>query len=131
LRRANPERLAARREAAFGPCSRMARTLPCCSCGAPPPSDPDHVRTRGAGGRDAGNVVPLCRRCHQQRHALGVLRWQLERRVSLAEEAARVARLVASHACEDYPETPRTRDGRAVMGTRCAICLRAIEEPTT
>jgi hypothetical protein len=45
----------------------------CLSCGDPL-SDPDHVKTRGAGGGDAeGNVRPLCRGpgtndCHSRRH---------------------------------------------------------------
>lgn len=71
LRRRNPERAAALRAAAFGRQAELCRRSPCCSCGAPPPSDPDHVRTRGAGGRDQ-DCVPLCRACHQERHAQGI-----------------------------------------------------------
>ena len=35
------------------------------------PVDPHHVRTRGAGGGDVGNVVPLCRSAHTELHAVG------------------------------------------------------------
>lgn len=83
-----------RRKENFGPQAKLCRTLPCCACGSPPPSDPDHVRTRGAGGKDLGNVVPLCRRCHSQRHDLG-LEWIRETYgVDLAAEAAALAKRV-------------------------------------
>ena len=36
-------------------------------------SDPDHITTRGAGGGDVpDNVMPLCRRHHNERHAKGI-----------------------------------------------------------
>lgn len=63
VRRVNPARLRKRREIQFARQSALARTLPCCSCGAPPPSDPSHLKTRGSGGLDEC-VVPQCRRCH-------------------------------------------------------------------
>ncbi len=63
LQPVNRKRLAARRKLQFAEQSALARTLPCCSCGAPPPSDPSHLTTRGAGGLD-DVVVPQCRRCH-------------------------------------------------------------------
>lgn len=53
------------------------RALPCCSCGAPGPSDPhhwSHSRRRGVGTKlDDLLVVPLCRRCHDLWHAKGTL----------------------------------------------------------
>lgn len=69
----NRARRAKRKAEAFGPQAELCRTLPCCACGAAPPSDPAHVRSRGAGGKDRGNVVPLCRRCHDLQHQSG---WQ-------------------------------------------------------
>jgi hypothetical protein len=36
------------------------------------PVEADHVRTRGAGGDDRGNLIPLCRGHHAQRHRMGV-----------------------------------------------------------
>jgi hypothetical protein len=35
-----------------------------------------HVRTRGAGGDDRGNTVPLCRRHHRQQHDEGIKSFQ-------------------------------------------------------
>lgn len=32
----------------------------------------DHVRTRGAGGPDAGNLVPLCTVHHSLKHSMGI-----------------------------------------------------------
>jgi len=50
------------------------RDLPCLVCGAN--SDPHHVRTRGAGGKDNANLVPLCREHHQELHTIGVLTFE-------------------------------------------------------
>lgn len=51
---------------------KAVRTLPCLACGGRP-SDPDHITTRGAGGKDtAENVWPLCRAHHQERHLKGL-----------------------------------------------------------
>jgi hypothetical protein len=63
LQPVNRVRLAKRRKLQFAEQSALARTLPCCSCGAPPPSDPSHLKTRGAGGLD-DCVVAQCRACH-------------------------------------------------------------------
>lgn len=41
------------------------RKLACLACGAAPPSEAHHVRSRGAyGGDDAFNVLPLCKDHH-------------------------------------------------------------------
>lgn len=51
----------------------LTREMPCAACNKPPPSDPDHIRSRGAGGRDdLDNLWPLCRRCHNIRHKNGL-----------------------------------------------------------
>lgn len=51
------------------------RLMPCAACGARP-SDPDHIKTRGAGGEDIeSNILPLCRRHHTQRHTIGWFRF--------------------------------------------------------
>jgi hypothetical protein len=46
---------------------------PCIVCGKVP-SDPDHLRTRGAGGGDEeSNIIPLCRHPHHiERHTIGL-----------------------------------------------------------
>lgn len=53
------------------------RALPCCSCGAPGPSDPhhwSHSRRRGVGTKlDDYLTAPLCRRCHDEYHRRGAL----------------------------------------------------------
>lgn len=50
----------------------IVRGEPCCSCNAAPPSDPNHIKTRGAGGKDAEwNLIPMCRRCHSLWHGMG------------------------------------------------------------
>jgi len=46
----------------------------CCNCGAPGPSDPDHVGPRGVGQKTSDyNCVPLCRPCHRRRTDKNVL----------------------------------------------------------
>lgn len=48
------------------------RSLPCRVCGDLP-SEPDHIKTRGAGGGDdIDNLQPLCREHHQERHTIGI-----------------------------------------------------------
>lgn len=39
-------------------------------------SIPHHVKTRGAGGKEEGNLVPLCQSCHNRIHAMGAARFQ-------------------------------------------------------
>lgn len=68
----NRERRARRRAEQFSHQAARCRTMDCCACGRPGPSDPAHVRSRGAGGRDKGNIVPLCRPCHNLQHAKGM-----------------------------------------------------------
>lgn len=49
------------------------RALPCTACFKTPPSDPDHLSTRGAGGENSEeNLWPLCRKCHTERHKIGL-----------------------------------------------------------
>jgi hypothetical protein len=54
------------------------RSLPCQlarpSCFGP--VQPAHVQTRGAGGLDRGNIVPLCAMHHQRQHLLGIKSFQ-------------------------------------------------------
>lgn len=50
------------------------KNMPCLCCHRPPPSDPDHVTSRGAGGDDSeSNVWPLCRKHHTERHSKGIV----------------------------------------------------------
>ena len=65
-----PKRFAARRDAPDGFLD-WVRGQSCFTCDRSGPSDVAHVRSRGAGGRDLGNVIPLCRECHAVQHAWG------------------------------------------------------------
>ena len=50
----------------------IVRQKPCFACGKEGPSDPHHVRSRGAGGGDTlENLYALCREHHQMIHAVG------------------------------------------------------------
>lgn len=42
---------------------QFVKSLPCCNCGAKPPSDAHHAVHRSQGGRDE-DCVPLCHYCH-------------------------------------------------------------------
>lgn len=45
---------------------------PCVVCGSIP-SDPHHLKSRGAGGDDVEtNLIALCRKCHSLIHSIGL-----------------------------------------------------------
>lgn len=89
LRKVNAERIASRREVEFGPQADLCRTLPCCACGERAPSDPHHVRSRGAGGKDS-DCAPLCRECHGHLHQVGIRAFEESRGIDLAEIAREI-----------------------------------------
>lgn len=60
-----------RYEKQFGEKAAWIRTLPCAACGKFGPSDPAHMRSRGAGGTSE-HLVPLCRLCHIDQHNRGI-----------------------------------------------------------
>jgi hypothetical protein len=43
-----------------------------------------HVRSKGAGGSDRGNTVPLCSRAHGESHAMGIRSFQAATGLDLA-----------------------------------------------
>jgi hypothetical protein len=96
LRRVNPERAAKRREEQFGPEAEVVRWMNCClpRCRARPPSDPHHVRSRGAGGT-AKDLVPLCHAHHVEVHAAGRRTFEEAHGVDLRTVAALTAASVA------------------------------------
>jgi len=94
MRRINRARLQARRARQFGQQAALARKLPCCSCGAPPPSDPSHLTSRGAGGVD-DCVVPQCRRCHDALHREGRFSFWTRRGLDPQQIVERMRALVA------------------------------------
>ena len=77
-------------ELQFGEAAQRVRDLPCCVCFAPPPSDPHHVKTRGAGGTSA-DLVPLCRGHHDMVGCWGVKTFIRESGVDLYAVAAKIA----------------------------------------
>ena len=69
---------------------RLSRCLVCRKT----PCDPHHVKTRGAGGKDENNVVPLCRQHHTWGpgavHSLGIKVWQERFDIDLKKAALRI-----------------------------------------
>lgn len=57
--------------------------------------DPHHVRTRGAGGRDKSNLVPLCRKHHTELHTIG--RYTFEDKYKLGDLQMRAERLYETY----------------------------------
>lgn len=60
----------------------FVRSLPCCKCGRPGPSDPHHVRSSAHAGigikPSDTRSIPLCggiSGCHQRLHSLGERRF--------------------------------------------------------
>ena len=50
----------------------VVRQMPCCVCGARPPNDPSHIKTRGSGGNDTPlNLISHCRKHHSEWHQYG------------------------------------------------------------
>ena len=49
--------------------------------------DAHHVKTRGAGGKDEGNLIPLCRAHHIYIHSVGILTFMKKFSVNLKEVA--------------------------------------------
>ena len=108
----------------FGPCARLARLTPCCvpGCKAMPPGDPCHVRSRGSGGKDWANVVPMCRRHHDEQGAMGISSFESRYQIHLEVVAGFIAEAVRDHSCEAWAE-------RTKAGTRCAVCLKPCDAP--
>lgn len=90
IRKRNRARLAKRRSEQFGAHADAIRQLPCSVCGKRGPSDPHHVRSRGAGGK-ADVLVPLCRRDHDLLHQIGRVSFEKRYNVDLEATARRLA----------------------------------------
>jgi len=106
----NEDRRDRLRREAFGVQASFCRTLPCCVCEAPAPSDPAHVRSRGAGGRDRENVVPLCREHHVEQHSAGIETFGSRYGVDLSEIAVETwSRLVALGLADSNTSDRRTQ----------------------
>lgn len=88
----------------FGEQAELCRHSPCVVCGRGP-SDPHHEPPRGRDGRgDDADTVPLCRRHHDERHAIGRRAFDERHGVSLLEYVkATRARLAAIKAADLAP----------------------------
>lgn len=118
LRRINPGRAAARRRRDFGPQAEWAVDQPCAVCGEPAPSEPSHVRSRGAGGR-AADIVPMCHRCHTHWH-LGRLEQQRTDLEALARARARTWEGLAPEARRRYELLAEVRSRLLAVSPRHA-----------
>jgi 5-methylcytosine-specific restriction endonuclease McrA len=66
------------------------RLRSCLVCGRPPVNQAAHVKTRGSGGKDLDNVVPLCYRCHSEQHTIGIKTFQKRHGLDLERDAQEV-----------------------------------------
>lgn len=114
----NRQRKAKRNAACFGPQARLCRTLPCVACGRRPPSDPHHVLSRGAGGKDA-DTCSLCRRCHDILGSIGQETFEKRLGVSLEVCASYTGDQLRQHDCLLFPES-------VGLTIRCHVCHAGI-----
>ena len=114
----NRERKAKRNAACFGPQARLCRTLPCVACGRRPPSDPHHVLSRGAGGKDA-DTCSLCRRCHDLLGSIGQETFEKRFGISLEVCASYAKDALRDHDCLVFPES-------VGVEVRCHVCRAGI-----
>lgn len=110
IRGTNPERRSRTHAEAFGPHADRIRGMACCLCGAAPPSDPHHARSRGAGGK-WWHLVPLCRSCHLRFHAKGLAPWPGLTQAALLGLAAWLAWQSHAAGVAELPEA-RSEDER-------------------
>lgn len=73
------------------------RGQPCATCGFPGVmhpdgrvlNDPSHIKSRGAGGGDMGNLIPQCRGCHTEMHTVGVQEFERRAKIDVRDLALR------------------------------------------
>ena len=53
---------------------------------------PAHVKSRGAGAYDLGDVIPLCSGAHNVQHSIGIKSWQATWKIDAAKLAVEYAR---------------------------------------
>src|ERR1051325_3883794 len=98
LRAKGKSRFPKRRDAEYCAAIRMyAEEFGCVLLGAPGhaclgPLQLCHVQSRGAGGFDRDNIVPMCAYAHEQQHRWGLQSFEREWKVSLLAEAQRIGR---------------------------------------
>lgn len=80
------------------------RGLPCWGCGLLGRdqryrTEAAHVKSRGAGGPDRRNTLPLCTACHRLQHTVGWNDWTARYGVTVEQVKAEAQRLA-----DDYEE---------------------------
>lgn len=123
LKKVNRERKAARMERDFGPQAKACRRMACCVCSRRP-SDPHHYPTRAAGGRD-DCAIPLCRRCHDSAHSMGMESFQESRGIIFDVVKGEIAAAMKQHECAAWAYT---NDGG--LTTACSVCDGPISDVT-
>ena len=94
IKRRNRKRRARRYEEEFGARADFARGFPCVVRGCDDwPTQAAHVKSRGAGGKAASNIVSLCAEHHQQQHQIGILTFEARHELDLRDEASRIETL--------------------------------------
>lgn len=103
LPKRNRKRVAMRKERDFGTYADWIRLLPCAVPGEPrhwgrwsakhqmAVCDAAHVRSRGAGGRSLGNLIPLCTGHHLEQHRIGVESFAAKYGIDLSAVASALA----------------------------------------
>lgn len=71
----------------------LATSGVCASWAGYHPVEAAHVRSRGAGGTDRGNTVPMCMTHHAEQHRVGIRSFQKKYGIDLKAEAERLAEL--------------------------------------
>ena len=92
--RRRSKRFAARRDPAYAKWVRSGLCLigeQCFGTGV----EACHVKTRGAGGDDRGNLVPLCRQHHREQHTIGIRSFGRKYGVDLLAHAQHLATVYA------------------------------------
>jgi hypothetical protein len=77
------------------PYREYIRSLPCLVAGKPGHTcrgvtECAHVRSKGAGGADRGNTIPLCSRAHGEQHSMGIRSFAAATGLDLKAEALRL-----------------------------------------
>ena len=85
IRATSPKRRKKRYDEEFGAKAGFIRDCNCVVCGRHP-SEPHHVKSRGAGGK-AEHLVPLCHEHHRELHGSGHRTFQEKHNVDLVREA--------------------------------------------
>ena len=73
----------------------------CAACGSPGVrhddgvfyNAPAHLKSKGSGGGEESNLLPLCYECHTEQHKLGWPEFEKRNEINAAQIAAKFARL--------------------------------------